>query len=53
MKNLRKFVLLGISVMFLASCVNDNLSDPWESEANKVLASEADDVVGLFCVYGL
>ena len=53
MKNLRKFVLLDISVMFLASCVNDNLSESWESEVNKVLVSVADDVVGLFCVYGL
>lgn len=48
MKNFRKFVLSVISVMALASCVNDNLSEPWESEANKVLASVADDVVGLF-----
>lgn len=31
-----------ISVMALASCVNDNLSEPWESDVNKVLASVAD-----------
>ena len=42
MKNLRKFVLSVISVMALASCVNDNLSEPWESDVNKVLASVAD-----------
>ncbi len=42
MKNLRKFVLLGFSMMFMASCVNDNLSEPWDSEVNKVLASVAD-----------
>ena len=42
MKNFRKFVLSVISVMAFASCVNDNLSEPWESEANKVLASVAD-----------
>ena len=28
--------------MSLASCVNDNLSEPWDSEVNKVLASVAD-----------
>ena len=44
MKNLRKFVLLGISMMFMASCVNDNLSEPWDSEVNKVLASVSDQV---------
>ena len=44
MKNLRKFIffLTSVSMMSLASCVNDNLSEPWESDVNKVLASVAD-----------
>ena len=29
-------------MMSLASCVNDNLSEPWESDVNKVLSSVAD-----------
>ena len=44
MKNLRKFIflLMSVSMMSLASCVNDNLSEPWESDVNKVLSSVAD-----------